>query len=59
MKETEENIIAQHLDSQRAFFASSETKDVAFRLQQLSKLKRVVVEYQEKIQHALWDVLHK
>ena len=59
MKETEENIIAQHLDSQRAFFASSETKDVAFRLQQLSKLKRVVVEYQEKIQHALWDDLHK
>ena len=59
MKETEENVIAQLLDSQRAFFASNETKNITFRLQQLSKLKRVVVEYQERIQHALWDDLHK
>ena len=49
MKETEENIIAQLLDSQRAFFASNKTKDLDFRLQQLRKLKRVVVEYQERI----------
>ena len=59
MKETKENVILHHLNSQRAFFASNETKDVAFRLKQLSKLKHVVIEYQEQIQHALWDDLHK
>ena len=59
MKETKENVILHHLNSQRAFFGSNETKDVAFRLKQLSKLRHVVIEYQEQIQHALWDDLHK
>ena len=59
MKETEEKVIALHLKSQRAFFASNETKDLTFRLEQLRKLKEVVLEYQERIQHALWDDLHK
>lgn len=59
MKETEENVIAQYLDSQSAYFESNKTKDVAFRLKQLNRLKSVVIEYQEKIQHALWDDLHK
>ena len=59
MKETEENLIVQHLNSQKAFFAGNETKDVPFRLKQLRRLKEVVIEYQERIQHALWDDLHK
>lgn len=59
MKETEENKIVQLLNSQKTFFASNETKDVAFRLKQLLKLKKVVLEYEERIQHALWDDLHK
>ena len=59
MKETEENKIVQLLNSQKAFFASNETKEVAFRLKQLRKLKEVVLEYEERIQHALWDDLHK
>ena len=59
MKETEAKVIAQHLESQRAFFASNETKDITFRLEQLCKFKEVVLEYQERIQHALWNDLHK
>ena len=49
MKETEENLIVQHLNSQKAFFAGNETKDVPFRLKQLRRLKEVVIEYQERI----------
>ncbi len=59
MKETNEDVIVQHLENQKAFFASNETKDVTFRLKQLRKLKEVVLENQERIQHALWDDLRK
>lgn len=59
MKETEEKLIVNYLESQRAFFATNQTKDVAFRLEQLGKLKEVVIEYQEKIQAAVWTDLHK
>lgn len=59
MKETEESLIANHLESQRVFFSSNKTKSVTFRMNQLLKLKKVVITYQEKIQHALWTDLHK
>ncbi|NLZ94315.1 MAG: aldehyde dehydrogenase [Bacteroidales bacterium] len=59
MKETEEKVIVQHLESQRTFFASNETKSISFRLEQLHKLKEVILTYQERIQNALWDDLHK
>ena len=59
MKETEENTIVKHLENQRTFFATNQTKDVQFRLEQLKKLKKVVVEYEERIQEALWHDLHK
>lgn len=59
MNETSESIIIEYLQIQRAFFASNKTKDVAFRLKQLSKLKNVVLKNQERIQEALWHDLHK
>ena len=59
MKETEESVIVKHLESQRDFFATHKTKDVEFRLEQLAKLKEVVLENQDKIQEALWTDLHK
>ena len=59
MKETPEITIVNHLDNQRAFFATNKTKDVLFRLEQLSKLKKVVLEYEERILEALWHDLHK
>ena len=59
MIETEENTIISYINSQRAFFATKQTKSVKFRLEQLCKLKKIVVEYEEKIQEALWKDLHK
>lgn len=59
MKETEENTIISHINNQRAFFATKQTKNVKFRLEQLRKLKDIVIEYEEKIQEALWKDLHK
>ena len=59
MRETEEEIIVEYLESQRAFFATHKTKNVAFRLKQLGKLREVVIENQEKIKEALWTDLHK
>ncbi len=59
MNETPENVIVEYLESQRAFFATNETKNVDFRLKQLRKLKEVVLENQDRIQEALWEDLHK
>lgn len=59
MKETNEGTIVKHIESQRAFFATNKTKEVQFRLEQLNKLKKVVIEYEERIQEALWHDLHK
>ncbi len=59
MKETEQKIILQHIENQRNYFSSHQTKDIDFRLEQLKKLKAVIFENQEKIENALWDDLHK
>ena len=59
MNETPESIIVEVLESQKAFFATHQTKDIKFRLKQLEKLKKVVFENQDKIQEALWNDLHK
>ncbi|HZJ80856.1 MAG TPA: aldehyde dehydrogenase [Dysgonamonadaceae bacterium] len=59
MKETDPKEITQHLENQKAFFATHKTKDVSFRLEQLRKLKGVVLKNRERIQNALWHDLHK
>ncbi|MDD2475333.1 MAG: aldehyde dehydrogenase [Dysgonamonadaceae bacterium] len=59
MNETPESIIIELLESQKAFFATHQTKDIKFRIKQLMKLKKVVLENQDKIQEALWNDLHK
>lgn len=59
MKETDPKVIAQYIESQKAFFATHKTKDVSFRLEQLHKLKSVVLKNRERIQNALWSDLHK
>jgi aldehyde dehydrogenase (NAD+) len=59
MKDTAENIIIEHLENHRAFFATQQTKDIGFRLKQLRKLKQAILQYQEKIENALWEDLHK
>ena len=59
MKETEQNIIIQHIESQRDLFSSQKTKDINFRLEQLKKLKAAILRNQENIENALWKDLHK
>ena len=59
MQETAEHIIVNLLAQQRAFFATHQTKDIDFRLNQLRKLKRLVLQYEQKIADALWLDLHK
>ncbi|MGC9505101.1 aldehyde dehydrogenase [Baaleninema sp.] len=39
--------------SQRAFFATGQTKDVNFRLEQLKRLKQAIVDYQDRIVEAV------
>lgn len=59
MTATSEHIINQLLNSQKAFFATQQTKDISFRLTQLRKLKKVILQCQTQIEDALWDDLHK
>ncbi|AFZ13319.1 Aldehyde Dehydrogenase [Crinalium epipsammum PCC 9333] len=47
------------LTEQRHFFASGKTKDVAFRIEQLKLLKKVITEQEINIQNALKDDLNK
>jgi aldehyde dehydrogenase (NAD+) len=59
MKDTSENTIIQHIEDQRGYFATNQTKDIHFRLKQLRKLKAAIIKDRKKIENALWDDLHK
>jgi aldehyde dehydrogenase (NAD+) len=59
MKETTANQIAEIYKAQRSFFVSQETKNIAFRLQQLETLKKAIRQYEDKVNEALWQDLHK
>lgn len=59
MKDTAEDLIINKIAAHKAFFSTHKTKDIGFRLTQLRKLKKAIVQYQEKIEAALWEDLHK
>ncbi|SKB63215.1 aldehyde dehydrogenase (NAD+) [Salegentibacter holothuriorum] len=59
MEETSAKEIAKIYKAQRAFFSSQETKSIDFRLQQLKKLKKAILQYEDKVNEALWKDLHK
>ncbi len=59
MKETNKEVISQLVASQKVFFATNKTKKSSFRLEQLAKLKMVILKYQKDIENALWLDLHK
>ncbi len=59
MKDTSEQFIDEILEKQRVFFASHQTKNIDFRLEQLKKFKQAINKYQQKIADALWNDLHK
>ncbi|MDR1098347.1 MAG: aldehyde dehydrogenase family protein [Tannerella sp.] len=49
----------QLLEKQRAFFATGKTRNMAFRIEQLKKLRRVVIEKHQDIENALYKDLRK
>ena len=57
--ETSASTISEIYKKQRTFFASQETKSIDFRLQQLKKLKKAILQYEDKVNKALWADLHK
>lgn len=59
MKITSKLEIEQHLASQKAFFATHQTKDIHFRIAQLKKFKESILKYEKQITDALWKDLHK
>ena len=59
MSETDHDQIVYTLQIQRAFFASHQTKSLAFRIAQLGLLKKSILKYSDKIAAALWADLHK
>ena len=59
MKDTSRLEIEKTISNQRIFFASHQTIDIDFRLNQLKKLKSIIVKNEHKIAEALWLDLHK
>jgi len=51
--------IEKMLKAQQNFFATHQTKSLAFRIAQLKKLKGAIHTYEKKIAGALWKDLHK
>lgn len=49
----------QLLEKQRAFFASGKTRNIAVRIEQLKKLRRVVIEKHQDIEDSLYKDLRK
>lgn len=59
MQDTSRSTIENLIANQRSFFATHQTKDIAFRLTQLKKFKAVIQQYETQIAEALWLDLHK
>ena len=59
MKNSTCNIIQTQVQRQKAFFATNKTLDIKFRIQQLKKLKKSILNNQKNIEDALWKDLHK
>ncbi|CUX44868.1 aldehyde dehydrogenase [Clostridium sp. C105KSO13] len=53
------NDIKKTLQSQRSFFATGKTKDLAFRIRQLHRLRDSVLKHEDEILHALKSDLNK
>ena len=49
----------QLLEKQRAFFATGKTRNIAFRIEQLKKLRQVVIEKHQDVEDALYKDLKK
>jgi aldehyde dehydrogenase (NAD+) len=47
------------LESQRKFFTTGKTLDVNYRLENLKKLKKLIIQHEQDIKDALWKDFHK
>ena len=56
MRYTQEKI-HKIVETQRTYFRKGETLDVRWRIRQLKKLKQAVLDHQENLQAALFEVL--
>ncbi len=59
MEDSSIDLIRNILLSQRSFFASNNTKDLEFRIQNLKKFHSAILKYEKKIAEALWTDLRK
>lgn len=59
MEDTASATIDSILIGQREFFASHQTRSIAFRLDQLKRLRSAITRYEQQITDALWADLHK
>jgi aldehyde dehydrogenase (NAD+) len=55
--ETEQ--ISRIIEAQRKFFASGATRDTAFRLKILKKLRNLILDHEKEIVEAIWKDFHK
>jgi len=47
------------LDNQKKFFSEGKTLDIRYRLENLKKLRKLVIQHEQDIKSALWDDFHK
>jgi aldehyde dehydrogenase (NAD+) len=59
MENTSRQTIEQIHRSQRQFFASGITRPLAFRINQLQKFRKAILQNEDQIAQALWSDLHK
>lgn len=59
MKELTKEMVQGYLDEQQRFFRTQKTRDVQFRIQQLTKLKTVIKQHEKELTEALYKDLHK
>lgn len=59
MVETTKEVIIEKIAKHRVFFSTQKTKSVDFRIVQLRKLKKAILQSRDKIEAALWTDLHK
>jgi aldehyde dehydrogenase (NAD+) len=59
MEDTSKELIENLLKGQKQFFATHQTKNIKFRIENLKKFKSAIQKYETKIGDALWTDLHK
>lgn len=59
MNETTEQTIKSLLSAHREYFATNQTKELNFRIEQLKRFKKSIRQYEDQISDALWQDLHK